>query len=70
MIVGMNNYRFSERLEHFILWNGDVVFSVSYEVNLNGSFNVVVPGLTEQFESVCSVECTPYIRLSLEPSSS
>jgi hypothetical protein len=40
MIVGMNNYCFFERLGHFTLWNGDVVFSVRYEVNLNGPVNV------------------------------
>jgi len=39
MVVGMNNYCFSERLEYFTLWNGDVVFSVMYEVNLNGPLN-------------------------------
>ena len=64
MIVGMNNYCFSERLEDVTLWNGDVVFSVRYEVNLNGPVNVcctrpysaVTP--RAYFESVCSVEYT------------
>lgn len=64
MIVGMNNYCFSERLEHFTLWNGDVVFSVRYEVDLNGPLNgcctkpysAVFP--RAYFESVFAVECT------------
>jgi hypothetical protein len=64
MIVGMNNYCFSERLEHFTLWDGDVVFSVRYEVNLNGSINGSCTRLycavspRAYFESVGSVECT------------
>ena len=60
----MNHCCFSKRLEHFTLWNGDVVFSVGYEVNLNGSLNgcctrsysAVSP--RANFESVYTLEYT------------